>query len=229
MGSTEQSGSTQSLGALQGRLGYRFKDSALLERALTHASTDTKQSYERLEFLGDRVLGLVIADLLYRRFGEEPEGALAKRHTGLVRLETLARVGRELGLGAALRLEGGDLAEHRGNPSLIADSCEAVLAAIFLDGGYKAAEDVVVRFWTPLLEEDLTPPQDPKTALQEWAQAKGLALPSYKEVSRSGPDHALHFVIEVSLEGHGPARGEGNSKRAAEKAAADQLLSELGI
>ena len=104
-----------------------------------------------------------------------------------------------------------------------------MLAAIFLDGGYKAAEDVVVRFWTPLLEEDLTPPQDPKTALQEWAQAKGLALPSYKEVSRSGPDHALHFVIEVSLEGHGPARGEGNSKRAAEKAAADQLLSELGI
>lgn len=224
MGSTE---TRDALEALQQRLGHCFAELELLDRALTHASTAGEASYERLEFLGDRVLGLVVADLLYRRFPGEAEGALAKRHTGLVRLETLARVGRDLGLGEALRLEGKDLEEQRDNPSLIADACEAVLAAVYLDGGYQAASDLVSRYWAPLLEEELTPPQDPKTALQELAQAKGLALPSYREVARSGPDHALEFIIEVSLEGHGSARGEGSSKRAAEKAAAEELLAEL--
>lgn len=224
MGSTEAG---DALDGLQERLGYRFGELDLLHRALTHASRGPERSYERLEFLGDRVLGLVIADLLYRRFENEPEGALARRHTGLVRMETLARVGRELGLGEALRLEGKDLEEQRENPSLVADACEAVLAAIYLDGGYQAAHELVTRLWTPLLEQDLIPPQDPKTELQEWAQAKGLDLPSYREVGRSGPDHDLTFVIEVTLEGQGSARGEGGSKRAAEKAAAERMLEAL--
>lgn len=219
--------------ALVARLGHRFADRSLIERALTHPSALAQGrsgpgSYERLEFLGDRVLGLVVADLLLKRFPGEAEGALARRHAALVRREALAEVGAALKLGLELKLsrpeeEGGG----RSNPALLADACEAVIGALYVDGGLEAARALIERFWAELIEADLTPPQDAKTALQEWAQGRGLPLPGYREVGRSGPDHELRFTVEVSVEGHQPATGEGRSKRLAEQAAAERLLARL--
>ncbi|MFQ6017607.1 MAG: ribonuclease III [Kiloniellaceae bacterium] len=218
---------------LAGRLGHRFARPQLLVQALTHPSAATKRgrgddSYERLEFLGDRVLGLIVADLLLRRFPHETEGALALRHAGLVRRETLAEVARGLGLEAHLRLaKGEDAAGERHNPALLADACEAVIGALYLDAGLGAARALVESLWTPLLESAQKPPQDAKTALQEWAQGRGLPLPSYREVDRSGPPHDPVFTVEVCVEGYPPADGEGRSKRLAEQAAAERLVARL--
>jgi ribonuclease-3 len=155
----------------------------------TRGASGNLISYERLEFLGDRVLGLIIAKLLFQRFPAEPEGDLARRLAALVRKETLA---------------GG--AE---NPSVLADACEAVIGALYLDGGLAAAERFVLSYWTPFLEAEDTPPQDAKTALQEWAQGRALPLPAYREVARNGPPHEPHFTVEVRVEGHEPARAQG--------------------
>ncbi len=209
-------------------LGHRFADPALLRQALTHSSgsTDRMRSNERLEFLGDRVLGLVVADMLYERFPDEEEGALARRHAALVQRESLARVSRGIGLPDHLILSMGE-AETGGreNDSLLADACEAVIAALYLDGGLDAARDFVHAHWSALMEENPTPPKDAKTALQEWAQGRGKPLPSYREVSREGPDHAPTFTIEVSVEGLDPAIGTGSSKRLAAQAAAEAMLA----
>ena len=219
--------------ALAERLGHRFANPELLVRALTHPSAAKQRgarddSYERLEFLGDRVLGLIVADLLLACFPDEAEGALAVRHAELVRRETLAEVAGELGLERHLRLaKGEEAAGERQNPALLANACEAVIGALYLDGGLGAARGLIESFWTARLESASEPPQDAKTGLQEWAQKRGLALPHYREVGREGPAHEPHFTIEASVAGHEPARGEGRSKRLAEQAAAERLLARV--
>lgn len=224
--------------ALAAVLGHRFADGALLASALTHPSAGAPHAqrrgqavgaYERLEFLGDRVLGLVVAHMLYGTFAGEDEGALAKRLAALVRRETVARVAEAIGLGRHLVLSRGE-AESGGRESraLLADALEALIGALYLDAGLPAAEAFVRRAWAPLIGEAAEPPQDAKTALQEWAQGVGLPLPSYSTVASEGPPHSPVFSVEVSVEGHPPARGQGRSKRAAEQAAAEALLDAIG-
>ena len=217
-------------------LGHAFAQPELLREALTHPSAavrhpdgTSENNYQRLEFLGDRVLGLVVADLLLRRFPNEAEGPLALRHVDLVRRETLADVGRRLDLGQYLLLAKGEAAAgERENPALLADACEAVIGALYLDGGLPVVRAIIEEYWEPMLVAAEHPPQDAKTALQEWAQARALALPDYQEVNRTGPAHEPIFTVEVCLEGQPAERGEGRSKRLAEQAAAERLISRLG-
>ncbi len=224
-------GAPGSLEGFAASLGHRFATPGLLRRGLTHPSAAARpgDSYERLEFLGDRVLGLLVAELLWRRFPDESEGHMARRHAALVRRETLAEVARRIGLGEHLILARAEReAGEADNPALLADACEAVIAALYLDGGLEAARAFVEPSWTPLLEADLKPPQDAKTALQEWAQGRGLPLPVYRETRREGPPHEPVFTVEVFVEGRDPAEGVGRSKRLAEQAAAERLLAGLG-
>jgi ribonuclease-3 len=221
---------------LSGTLGHRFARPELLTEALTHASAVSRQrgrrgqnqGYERLEFLGDRVLGLVVAELLWRRFPDEDEGALTRRHTQLVRRETLADVARAIDLGRHLILSPGeDVARTREVAGVLGDVCEAVIAALYLDGGIAAAERFIHRYWESLIEADATPPRDPKTALQEWAQARGHALPLYETVKIEGPAHERRFTVSVSVAGLAAETAAGTSKRAAEVAAAAALLAQI--
>ncbi len=218
---------------LEETLGRRFTRPDLLRQALTHSSAARSrqsrgESNERLEFLGDRVLGLVAARLIYERFPDEDEGAMARRHAALVRREALARVAERIGLADHIVLSHGEEeAGGRKNPGLLADACEAVIAALYLDGGLDAAHQFIRRHWQPLMEEDSTPPQDPKTALQEWAQAHGLALPAYAETGREGPPHEPVFTVRVSLDGLGSVTASGPSKRAAQQGAAQAMLEKV--
>ncbi|MCH7539240.1 MAG: ribonuclease III [Proteobacteria bacterium] len=214
---------------LEQALGHRFARPALLEEALTHASAASGGvAYERLEFLGDRVLALVMADLLLRRFPEEPEGDLALRHAALVRREAVLSVAEAVDLGRHLILSKGESeAGGRLNPTILGDACEAVIAALYLDGGFAAAQRFVEDRWTPLVAMDVEPPQDAKTALQEWAQGRGKPLPTYETLSVAGPPHEPTFVIEVRVEGLEPATASGSSKRAAEQVAAAALLERV--
>ena len=218
---------------LERRIGHRFAAPRLLQQALTHSSvsgTDKAEvvSYERLEFLGDRVLGLIVADLLLERFPDEPEGALARRHAFLVSREALAEVARGLELGRFLRVSKGEAeAGGRANPSMLADVCEALIGALYRDAGLESARSFVLPRWEPLVRQDRKPPQDSKTALQEWAQGRGLPLPSYSEVERSGPAHEPQFTVAVEVSGHRPEQGAGRSKRLAEQDAATRLLARL--
>lgn len=218
-------------------IGYSFARPALLTEALTHPSAlgrshgrggpraSRSRGYERLEFLGDRVLGLVIADLLWRRFESEPEGHLTRRQTSLVRREALARVARALGLGRHLILSPAEAAAGSAdNPAILADVCEALIAAIYIDGGFAAAEAFIRRLWEPLIGEMSEPPRDPKTVLQEWAQARGLGLPEYVLVDTSGPDHALRFTIAAKIAGYEAATATASSKQRAQEQAAARLL-----
>lgn len=222
-------------------IGCAFARPELLEDALTHPSAldperrrgrrrqPHRRGYERLEFLGDRVLGLIIADILWRRFESEPEGHLTRRLTHLVRREALARVARAIGLGPHLVLSRAEAAAGAAdNPGILADVCEAVIAAIYLDSGFEAASSFVRRFWEPLIEEMEGPPLDPKTALQEWAQARGFAPPVYELVTTSGPDHAPLFTVAASVAGGEHATASASSKRIAEARAAATLLDRLG-
>lgn len=219
--------------ALMDRLGHRFRDRHLLEEALTHPSSLGRgrlDTYERLEFLGDRVLGLALAELLMTRFPSESEGALARRFAVLAQRDTLAGVARQLALGPHLRLAPAEEGTGgRDNPTNLADALEALIGALHLDGGFPVARALVARFWEPLLEHDLEPPQDPKTALQEWAQGRGLPLPSYRETGREGPPHEPIFTIEAEVRTEPPlsATASGRSKRLAERAAAETLLQQL--
>lgn len=223
--------SPETLKALEQALGYRFQDASLLAAALTHRSVLTPQAsstYERLEFLGDRVLGLVVADMLYRRYPKEPEGALARRFTALVRREALARVASAIGLGDHLVLSRGeDDSGGRANPTLLADVCEALIGALYLEGGLETARGFIASHWPPLMEEDMAPPKDARTALQEWAQQRGKPLPVYETLEQSGPDHNPVFTVRVSVKGVPPATATGTSKRVAAKAAAEALLETL--
>ena len=216
--------------ALAVRLGHRFVRTGLLREALTHpsAADGDRPSYERLEFLGDRVLDLVIADWLLRRFPDEPEGMISRRHSALVRAGALTRVARAVELGAALILPRGEEASGlRDRDSVLADAMEAVIAALWLDGGDAAARRFIERHWEALIAEDATPPKPAKMALQEWAQARALPIPTYTQTARTGPDHAPHFTVEVAVAGYPPVAASGASKRAAEDAAAQILLALL--
>ncbi len=216
---------------LSSLFGYSFTDATLLHRALTHSSAvaDSAQAgenNERLEFIGDRVLGLAVADLLYRRYPKEAEGALAKRLTALVQQAALVRIAADLDIASHLRLSAAEK-KLGTREAMLADAVEAVIGAIFLDGGYLAASAVIAAYWTPLLEADLAPPEDPKTALQEWVQARGMALPRYETVGQSGPDHAPQFTVRVSVAGATPVEASAANKRLAEKEAARLLLAAL--
>ncbi len=219
---------------LQERLGYTFKNRALLEKAVVHASARERkrqaEDNERLEFLGDRVLGLTIAELLYGEFPKAPEGELARRFNRLVRKETCALVSKHMDLGNHLVLSQSEQsAGGTENINILGDACEAVLGAVFIDGGFASSRELILRFWKPLLLNAEEIPIDPKTALQEWAQGNHLKLPRYVEVSRTGPDHEPTFVMQVVVERIEPQQGSGSSKRLAEREAAAALLIREGV
>jgi ribonuclease III len=222
-------------GSLEDRIGYRFKDVALLESALSHISSlkgarNRVGSYQRLEFLGDHVLGLVISDMLFRAFPKADEGELSRRLADLVRKETCTDMARAIDLGAAIRLGSSEAnAGGRKRPAILADVCEALIGAVYLDGGFPAAEAMVGRLWQERLRTTAQPVRDPKTVLQEWAQARGLPTPAYREVARSGPDHDPEFRVSVHLPKFAPAEGSGRSKRAAEQAAAAAMMAREGV
>ena len=219
---------------LYGRLGYAFKDRSLVELALTHASArpslKPNEDNERLEFLGDRVLGLAVAELLTASFPEASEGELARRFNQLVRAERCGEIAQRWELGKLIVMSGGEAESGgRGKKTILANACEAVLGAIFLDSGYAEARDVVHCFWADELGDlDLGVP-DAKSILQEWAQGRHLPLPRYIDVSREGPDHKPRFTTEVHIDGVAPERGEGANKRAAEQAAALAMLLREGV
>jgi ribonuclease-3 len=197
---------------------------------MAKSRADRDQTNQRLEFLGDRVLGLTVAEMVYEAFPEEEEGAMARRHTALVRKEALGRVAVELKLSEFLRVAPAEEESGaRENEALLADTCEAVIAALYLDGGFVTAEIFIRRYWMNLMAKDLNPPKDAKTTLQEYAQSCGKKLPNYREVSREGPAHDPIFKIEVSIEDEEPLSGTGGSKRHAEQIAATAMLACLGL
>ncbi len=210
-----------------GKLGHKPRDLALFERALTHSSLD-RDSYERLEFLGDRVLGLVVGRWLYERFGTEPEGQLSRRYNALVARETCADVGRELGVPALIRL--GKQAREDGasdSDNVVGDVVEALIGALMLDGGLDAADAFVRGAWASRLDGQARVPVHPKSALQELAAERRLATPSYEVVVRSGAQHSPRFTVRVAIRNGGEATAEGSSKQEAETAAAAALLEQL--
>lgn len=217
------------------RIEYVFTTGDHLERALIHSShfiegrTKTRDN-ERLEFLGDRVLGLVIAEMLFEAFPQSEEGKLAPRLNALVRKETCADVARTIGLGAFLKMSAGeDQAGGREKTAILGDACEALIAAVYLDGGFEAAKAVVVKFWEPLLSSVQRPPRDAKTVLQEWLQGRKMPPPNYTVVERSGPDHEPSFTISVEIPDMPSFSATAGSKRAAEQAAAEGFLKSLGL
>lgn len=219
---------------LEKKLGYRFKDVTLIERALTHASVRggkaDRDDNERLEFIGDRVLGLAIAEVLAAKYPDATEGELARRFNRLVRGEACARVARSIDLGAHLILSESEAdSGGREKMTILADAVEAVLGAVFLDAGFDKARGVVRKLWQEPSDGAPEANVDAKSELQEWAQGQGLALPKYTVVSRKGPDHAPHFTAEVTIAGKPPARGEGASKRIAEQDAASAFLKREGV
>ena len=218
------------LGALEERLGYSFADQSLLAAALTHASARAAvlggaDTYLRLEFLGDRVLGLAIADMLVERFSEAPEGELARRLARLVSGETCAEAARAMGLEQHVRVADGTLKSgEKAAAGILADACEAVIGAVYRDGGLEPARRLVERYWRPTLESMQGSLRDAKTELQEWAHRRNLETPRYREVGRSGPEHAPEFVVEVVIAGAQGAQAKGRSKREAEQEAAEIVL-----
>ena len=220
------------LQAFMDRLGHDFTRPELLIRALTHGSvaSPTRPDNQRLEFLGDRVLGLTIAEALFRADKTASEGQLAPRYNALVRGETCADIAREIGLGDVLKLGRSEMMSGgRRKEALLADAMEAVLAAIYLDADFTTAQKVVLRLWSSRLDNVEEDARDAKTALQEWAQAKGMPPPRYEVTDRKGPDHAPEFEITVTLDDgrRAVAQGQG-TKRSIEQAAAAALLKELG-
>jgi len=218
------------LKAFQVRIGHEFADPALLVRAVTHASVGTpnREDNQRLEFLGDRVLGLVMSEALLLEDTEASEGQLAPRFNALVRKETCADVARQIDLGTVLRLGRSEmLSGGRRKQALLGDAMEAVIAAVYKDAGFAAARDVVLRLWGDRIGQVEEDARDPKTALQEWAQARGMKPPKYIELSRDGPDHAPMFTIAARLENGDQAHASAGSKRQAEQAAARALLAQI--
>lgn len=219
------------LDAFATRLGHRFHDPELLVRAVTHASISsaTRPDNQRLEFLGDRVLGLVIAEALLAQDGDAAEGQVAPRFNALVRKETCADVARAIDLGAVLKLGRSEMKSGgRRKEALLGDAMEAVIAAIYTDAGFEAAQKVVLRLWGDRITTVAEDARDAKTSLQEWAQGRGQVPPSYVEVARDGPDHAPVFTVEVRLASGEVASSKATSKRAAEQQAAKVLLAKLG-
>jgi ribonuclease-3 len=222
--------------ALEARIGHKFANPAVLATAFTHVSALKKatrqrsDSYQRLEFLGDHVLGLVVSDMLYRAFPKADEGELSKRLADLVRRETCADVATSLELVDDIKLgQLGAGASARLRTSVLGDICEAVIGAVFVDGGYSAAAQFVERNWTERMRKNRRPLRDPKTVLQEWAQSKRLPTPVYREVDRTGPHHDPVFRVAVELPGLEPAEGVGSNKRGAEMNAASVMIAREGV
>ena len=221
---------SRELAAFAERLGHEFATPSLLVQAVTHASmsSPSRGDNQRLEFLGDRVLGLVMAEALLEQDREAAEGLLAPRFNALVRKETCADVARQIDLGAVLKLGRSEmLSGGRRKQALLGDAMEAVIAAVYLDAGFDAARNVVLRLWGERVQHVEADARDPKTALQEWAQARGLKPPAYTEAARSGPDHAPVFTIAATLSTGESAEARAGSKRQAEQAAARALLAQL--
>ncbi len=206
--------------------GVRFGDPTLLAQALTHSDdAGAAPDYQRLEFLGDRVLGLIVSEELLRRYPDEDEGRLARRLNQLVRRETCAEVARSLRLHELMRTaRTAGRRQVQASQKVLADLCESVIGAIYLDQGLEAARSFIMSLWEPLFARFASPPRDAKSALQEWAAARGLPVPAYRQIGRAGPDHAPVFDVEVEIAGVGRARASGPSKRLAEQAAAAMLL-----
>jgi len=224
----------KSKSGLEDIIGHQFADQALLDRALTHISAVSGKgragSYQRLEFLGDRVLGLAVSDMLLRTFPKADEGELSRRLADLVRTEACAEVARAIDLGAVIKLGASESnSGGRRRTAILADVCEALVGAVFLDGGYSAAAGLVDRLWGERMRAPARPLRDAKTQLQEWAQARGLPTPSYRELERTGPHHDPEFRVAVELPDLQPAEGLGRSKRAAEQAAAAAMLTREGV
>lgn len=218
------------LKAFEARIGHSFRQPELLLRAVTHASLSsaTRPDNQRLEFLGDRVLGLVMAEALLSADTAASEGQLAPRFNALVRKEACAEIARETGLGDVLKLGRSEmLSGGRRKEALLGDALEAVIAAAYLDAGFEAAKALVLRLWGGRIGAVETDARDPKTSLQEWAQARGMKPPAYTELGRTGPDHAPQFTVEVKLDTGEAERASANTKRAAEQAAARALLSRM--
>lgn len=213
---------------LEHEIGYVFRDKALLTRALTHSSSGQPENYERLEFLGDRVLGLVIAALLYEKFPNEKEGDLAKRLASLVQGMTLARHARKIGLGAYIAMSPSERdAGGAENDHILADVFEALIGGMYLDGGFEPCKTLILTQWADVLYTMKNPPQHPKTALQEWLQAKGLPLPIYEIIGQSGPDHAPVFEVELRIKAMAPVRASGRSRAEAETRAAKIFIQDI--
>ena len=218
------------LKALEARLGHQFSDPELLVRAVTHSSmsSPTREDNQRLEFLGDRVLGLVMAQAVLEHDRSASEGQLAPRFNALVRKETCADVARAVDIGAVLKLGRSEMVSGgRRKQALLGDAMEAVIAAVYLDAGFDAAQAMILRLWGDRIRTVKADARDAKTALQEWAQARGLQPPRYVETDRSGPDHAPQFTIEAQLDGQDPEAATAGSKRLAEQAAAKALLARV--
>jgi ribonuclease-3 len=215
------------LATVEAAIGYQFRNRDLLAQALTHRSSSEKNN-QRLEFLGDSVLGLLIAEMLYGLYPAEPEGDLSKRLVSLVNGEQLATIARQLSLGEQLALSASEEEQGgRENSSNLEDAVEALLGAIYLDGGLDAARGLIDKLWRPSASTMKSPPKDPKTTLQEWAQARSLPLPEYVVLSSDGPSHAPNFVIEVRVNGQKPSRAEAGTKKLAERKAAEAMLAKL--
>lgn len=198
-------------------------DQKLLKEALQLSSGGKRPTYERLEFLGDRVIGLIVAEMLYQKFPKEEEGAMAKRFVALTREETLAEIARNIGLPDLIKTNQDTL---RQNDSVLSDVCEAVVAALYLDQGLDAVRKFMKPLWEPILATEIQIPQDAKSELQEWCQKKYKELPTYELTDRSGPDHQPIFRIQVQIKKK-KAFGTGTSKKLAEQNAAETLLKEL--
>ena len=219
-------------GALEDLTGHRFQDLDLMQRAMTHSSLQRGNAadYEQLEFLGDRVLGLVIAEILLRKYPDATEGELAVRLSSLVSRETCASIAEEQGLGALIRTDSGVMAVKGGKAKNVrADAVESLIAALYLEGGLDAVRPFVEKYWTGLIEAGVNTHREPKTVLQEWAMRSGGRLPVYRIDSRSGPDHDPTYTITVEVEGYAPATGTAGAKRKAEQAAAAAILIREGV
>ena len=217
--------------SVQARLGYEFDHPKLLIEAVTHSSmsSQTRSDNQRLEFLGDRVLGLVIAQALFEKDMDAKEGLLAPRFNTLVRKETCAEVAQKIDLGSVLKLSRSEMVSGgRRKQAVLGDAMEAIIAAVYIDGGLSKAEKIILALWGQRIEAVKSDARDAKTALQEWAQARGLNPPIYETMSRKGPDHAPVFEIEVRLETGEKQQAIAGTKRKAEQAAASVLLQDLG-
>ena len=219
------------LADLERALGYSFEDRDRLVLALTHVgATQTRlESYQRLEFLGDRVLGLVVADMLQAAFPAAEEGELSRRLAELVRRESCAAVAGRWDVEPHIRLGAGEARSASLRTAILGDICEAIIGAVYLDGGFAAASPVVRRAFEAQMHAPLRPLRDAKTTLQEWAQARGLSAPVYRERGRTGPDHQPEFTVAVVIEGHAEINAIGASKRLAEQAAAAAFMAREGV
>jgi ribonuclease-3 len=214
---------------LEGDLGHIFKDPSLFQQAITHPSALTPgqgRDFERLEFLGDRVLGLIIATWLFKEFPHETEGDMARRFAALVRKESLVDVAKTIGLDQKMLMKRErSSSQTKRLETLLADSCEALIGALYLDGGLEVVRTFIHRYWNDYINKSQSPPCDPKSALQEWAQAQGKSHPVYVLLNTTGPAHSPRFIVEARVNDLSPVQGEGSSKQLAEKDAAQRMLS----